>query len=284
MTCVRSGGSSGSGGARTPPYPRGSIPRRWRAESRAPRGRLSGQRCASESSTATPVALSFAPATVGAARCRRTRRRSPPKHHPPAAQRGRASPDQRPERHQRRAADRAPHRRRRRVRLAAAGCSSSAFSCPSKRRVRRAGRPLLGHRDGAVGGRPDGRDARGVDEALGAGRGGRPERVERPVDVDRPDRGPVRVAGDHEREVHDHVGAREGPLEGARVARRPCRDSVFVRSRAAASPRVDGRCRRSWCSGRRPGSGTRPWPQVPVGPDGHGEGGRSWPARAVGYP
>ena len=115
----------------------------------------------------------------------------------------------------------------------------------------------------AVGG-----DRRGVDETLRAGRGRGPERVERALDVDRADRlARRRAAGDHEREVHDDVGAAERLLRARPAARTsPWRYSIFVQPCSAGSK---GRramptmppIRASACS-----SGISPKPKVPVGP------------------
>ena len=70
---------------------------------------------------------------------------------------------------------------------------------------RRAGRPVLGHPDRVVAMKTVGGDRRGVHEPGGAGGGCGAEHVQRAVDVDRADRLAGRRAGDHEREVDDHV-------------------------------------------------------------------------------
>ena len=70
-------------------------------------------------------------------------------------------------------------------------------------------RPVLGHPDRVVGVEAVGRDRRRVHEAVGAGAGGRPERVQRSLDVDLADRLAGRGPGDHEREMHDDVRAGE---------------------------------------------------------------------------
>jgi hypothetical protein len=82
----------------------------------------------------------------------------------------------------------------------------------------RADRPVLGHRHRVVAVKAVRRDRRGVDEALRPRGGRRAECVQRPLDVDRADRLAARRAGDHERQVHDHVGAGERLLERIGVA------------------------------------------------------------------
>ena len=83
---------------------------------------------------------------------------------------------------------------------------------------RRTRGPFLGDALGVVAVEAVGGDRRGVDEALRAGRGCGPERVERPFDVDRADRlARTGAAGDHEREVHDDVGVAEGFFERVRL-------------------------------------------------------------------
>jgi hypothetical protein len=81
----------------------------------------------------------------------------------------------------------------------------------------RAGGPVLLHPHRVVAVEAVGRDRRRVDEAARPGVGGRAERVERALDVDRP-RGLAVAADDEEGQVHHDVGAAEGLTQRVDVA------------------------------------------------------------------
>jgi hypothetical protein len=129
----------------------------------------------------------------------------------------------------------------------------------------RAGGPVLLHPDRVVAVEAVGRDRRRVDEAARPGVGGRAERVERALDVDRP-RGLAVAADDEEGQVHHDVGAAEGLTQRVDVADVAAavlhlRPAVLVRVEGPPAMPTTRATRSSCCS-----SGTRPKPKVPVGP------------------